>query len=85
MTQTGYEQDFYAWLMEQAAHVRGKEWEALDIDNLAEELETLGREQRHAIRSQLRRTQPCVAHARLPLQPKIFHQCCICTDNASTM
>jgi hypothetical protein len=54
MTQTGYEQDFYAWLMEQAAHVRGKEWEALDIDNLAEELETLGREQRHAIRSQLR-------------------------------
>ena len=54
MTKTGYEQDFYVWLMEQATHIRAKEWEALDIDNLAEELEALGREQRHAIRSHLR-------------------------------
>jgi Domain of unknown function DUF29 len=54
MTKTGYEQDFYAWLMEQAAHVRAKEWEDLDIKNIAEELEALGREQRHAVRSHLR-------------------------------
>jgi Domain of unknown function DUF29 len=54
MTKTGYEQDFYAWLMEQAAHMRAKKWRALDIDNIAEELEALGREQRHALRSHLR-------------------------------
>ena len=54
MAKSGYEQDFYAWLMEQAAHMRAKKWRALDIDNIAEELEALGREQRHALRSHLR-------------------------------
>jgi hypothetical protein len=37
--------DFYSWLMEQAAHVRAGRWEALDRENLAEEIESLGREQ----------------------------------------
>jgi Domain of unknown function DUF29 len=53
MNKTGYEQDFHAWLNEQAAHLRAKAWGALDIDNLVEEIESLGREQRHAIRSHL--------------------------------
>lgn len=54
MIETGYEQDFYAWLMTQAAHLRAKAWDALDIDHLAEEIEDLGNEQRHAIASHLR-------------------------------
>ena len=54
MTKTGYEQDFYAWLNAQAAHLRAKQWGALDVDNLAEEIESLGKEQRHAVRSHLR-------------------------------
>jgi hypothetical protein len=49
MSQTSYEQDFYAWLTEQAAHLRAKEWDAIDIDNVAEELDTLGRSERHAV------------------------------------
>src|SRR5271154_5183784 len=40
-----YERDFYSWLMEQARHLRQSRLDALDRDNLAEEIESLGREQ----------------------------------------
>jgi len=49
-----YERDFYAWLMEQARHVRDGRWDAIDRDNLAEEIESLGREQFNKIESALR-------------------------------
>ena len=42
---TEYDRDFYSWLMEQARHVRAGRWDALDRENLAEEIESLGREQ----------------------------------------
>jgi hypothetical protein len=54
MSATRYNTDFYAWLLTQAARVRAKAWDTLDIDNLAEELETLGRSERHAVWSHLR-------------------------------
>jgi hypothetical protein len=38
-----YEQDFLAWTEQQAALVRAGRLEQLDRDNLAEELETMGR------------------------------------------
>jgi hypothetical protein len=40
-----YERDFYSWLVEQAGFLREGRWDALDRDNLAEEIESLGREQ----------------------------------------
>jgi hypothetical protein len=43
--QTNYHRDFYSWLMEQARHLRAGRWAALDRENLAEEIESLGREQ----------------------------------------
>jgi predicted DNA-binding ribbon-helix-helix protein len=49
-----YERDFYSWLMEQAAHVRAGHWDALDRENLAEEIESLGREQFNKLESALR-------------------------------
>lgn len=49
-----YYTDFYSWLMEQAAHVRAGRWEALDRGNLAEEIESLGREQFNKLESALR-------------------------------
>jgi hypothetical protein len=49
-----YEHDFYSWLMEQARHVRDGRWDALDRDNLAEEIESLGREQFNKLVSALR-------------------------------
>lgn len=49
-----YERDFYSWLMEQARHLREGRFEALDCDNLAEEIESLGREQFNKLVSALR-------------------------------
>jgi hypothetical protein len=49
-----YERDFYSWLMEQARHIREGRFEALDRDNLAEEIEALGREQFNKLVSALR-------------------------------
>ncbi len=49
-----YMRDFYSWLMEQARHVREGRWDALDRENLAEEIESLGREQFNKLESALR-------------------------------
>ena len=49
-----YERDFYSWLMEQARFVREGRWSAIDRDNLAEEIESLGREQFNKLESALR-------------------------------
>src|SRR6202140_5961368 len=49
-----YERDFYSWLLEQAHHLRAGRWNALDLDNVAEEIESLGREQFNKLESALR-------------------------------
>jgi len=51
---SNYDTDFYAWAQAQAQALRAKDWAALDLDHLAEEIESLGNEQRHAVRSHLR-------------------------------
>jgi hypothetical protein len=48
-----YERDFYSWLMEQARLIREGRWSAIDRD-LAEEIESLGREQFNKLESALR-------------------------------
>ncbi len=54
-----YEADFYVWTQVQGAALRRLKGERanlpLDLDNLAEEIEALGRSERAAARSQLRR------------------------------
>jgi len=49
-----YERDFYAWSLEQARLVRDGRWDAVDRDNVAEEIESLGREQFNKLESALR-------------------------------
>jgi len=49
-----YWDDYYSWLIEQAAHVRAGRWEELDVANLAEEIGSLGREQFNKLESALR-------------------------------
>lgn len=51
---TGYERDFYSWSIEQARLLREGRTDALDRDNLAEEIESLGREQFNKLVSALR-------------------------------
>src|SRR5919109_178418 len=54
MTTPDYDADFYAWAQAQAAALRAKDWAALDLDHLAEEVEELRKTERRAVRSQLR-------------------------------
>lgn len=49
-----YERDFYSWSIEQARLLREGRHDALDRDNLAEEIESLGREQFNKLISALR-------------------------------
>ena len=55
MTTPDYDTDFYAWTQVQAAAIRAKEWAALDLEHLAEELEALGMNEKRAIGRQLTR------------------------------
>jgi Domain of unknown function DUF29 len=54
MTTPDYDTDFTAWAQAQAAALRAKDWAALDVDHLAEEVEDLRKTERRAVRSQLR-------------------------------
>lgn len=48
-----YETDFYAWTQEQSRLLQAGAWEQLDRDNLIEEIESLGRQQRRELRNRL--------------------------------
>lgn len=48
-----YEEDFVAWLEDQAGRARRGEVEGLDLENIAEELEGLARSDRREIRNRL--------------------------------
>ena len=50
-----YDSDFYLWLAGQAALIREGKFDKLDIENVAEEIESLGRSDKRALGSQLRR------------------------------
>jgi hypothetical protein len=55
MTTPDYDTDFYAWTQAQARALQAKDWPALDLDHLAEEIIDLGSNHRHAIESQMER------------------------------
>ena len=48
-----YDTDYVAWLEEQAAHLRAGRLSALDVPNVAEELEGLARSDRHELANRL--------------------------------
>lgn len=48
-----YDNDFYAWSQHQAALLRAGKVHELDLANVAEELESLGISQRHALENRL--------------------------------
>ncbi len=48
-----YEQDFYLWTQAMAAALRSRNFEALDLENLLDEVESLGRSDRRALESRL--------------------------------
>jgi hypothetical protein len=48
-----YEQDFYSWTQKQAQLLRDQQWHHLDLNNLIEEIESLGRQERQQLRNRL--------------------------------
>ena len=48
-----YEQDFYGWAIEQAALLRGGRLSEADFENIAEELDALGRSEKRELVSRL--------------------------------
>jgi len=66
--QPGYREDFALWVGAQVEALRAGRFEDLDIANMIEELESLGKSERRAIHSQLRRLWLHVLKCRY--QPK---------------
>jgi hypothetical protein len=48
-----YEKDFYAWTVEQARLLRSGELSEIDVENIAEEIESMGRSERREIGNRL--------------------------------
>jgi Domain of unknown function DUF29 len=46
-----YEQDFYQWIETTAKLLRDRNFSALDMDNLIEEIETMGRNEKRSLQS----------------------------------
>ena len=49
-----YQQDFYAWVMQNAALLRQKRFSAIDFEHIAEELEDMGKSEWRALESHLK-------------------------------
>lgn len=54
MPHTLYEQDFHAWTQTQGKALRDGRLNDLDIENLAEEIESMGRQERRELRNRLK-------------------------------
>ncbi len=52
-TTTLYDADFYAWTQQQAGNLRSGKLTLLDIENLAEEIESLGRQEQRELENRL--------------------------------
>lgn len=50
---TAYDEDFYAWATEQAGLLRAGDTSQIDAENIAEELESMGRSTRRELRNRL--------------------------------
>ena len=54
MPNTNYDSDFFAWASEQASLLRAGKWSQADIENIAEEIESMGRTEKRELISRLR-------------------------------
>ncbi len=53
MTPTLYEQDYYLWLRKTVDALQAGKWSELDLSNLVEEINDMGRSERRALESNL--------------------------------
>ena len=50
---SGYEDDFNVWIDQQVAHLRARRFDLLDLDNLIEEVEDMGRNYHRELKHRL--------------------------------
>lgn len=50
---SNYDRDFYAWAIENAELLKQKKFEEIDVDNIAEEIESMGKSNKRALFSHL--------------------------------
>ncbi len=55
-----YDEDVISWAEEQARLLRSRQWSQLDIDNIVEEIEDVGKSEKHELQSHM-----CVLMAHL--------------------
>lgn len=48
-----YETDFYAWIQEQGNLLRDRQWNQIDLPNLIDEVESVGKQQPQELRNNL--------------------------------
>ena len=48
---SNYDTDFHAWTQEQAQRLKDGDWQNIDVPNLVEEIEDLGKQQRQELRN----------------------------------
>jgi hypothetical protein len=48
-----YQTDYYGWTVEQAELLKSGHWQEIDIENLIEEVEAMGRSEKRALESRL--------------------------------
>jgi hypothetical protein len=53
MTMIDYQTDYYGWTVEQAGLLKAGQWQEIDIEHLAEEVEAMGRSEKRALESRL--------------------------------
>jgi hypothetical protein len=53
MSNTLYDQDFFAWANEQAALLRAGKLDQIDVENIAEEIESMGRSEKRELVNRL--------------------------------
>src|SRR5580658_11093024 len=53
MSNSLYERDFHAWTMQQAELLRARRLDCADLDNIAEEIEDMGKNVRRGLTSRL--------------------------------
>ena len=53
MNSSQYQQDFYAWTQEQVQLLRSKQLSKIDIEHLIEEIESMGKSEKRALKSRL--------------------------------
>lgn len=49
MQHNSYERDFYAWTLESSKLLRQKKFEEIDVENIAEEIESMGKSNKRAL------------------------------------